>query len=298
MEKQFDLNNWDETATSYSKFMNSKGFFSKFGSDMIAKTIDNRRKSSPLRVLDVACGSGSLTFPLVETLNEMNPCSVTGGDGSSSSVVAVDISQKMIDLLNHAIESQGMKNIETYCMNGESMTQLESNQFDYVFSSFGWMMFNDRKAGLSEIYRLLKPGGKVSLITKDSNWFLIADCKVCYEMLGEPPVFPESLLRRLTIPYQNELEDLYKEVGFKSVEFYRSTQSVMTTIESTINVVRNNPVFQLLKQPLPISKRDLLLETYREMLIKRHINNNINNSNNNNLEYELTGSVIISVGQK
>jgi SAM-dependent methyltransferase len=59
-------------------------------------------------------------------------------------------------------------------MNGEAL-ELPDGSFDVAVSMFGWFMFADRARGLSEMHRVLKPGGRVlvtSWSTPDRNTLL------------------------------------------------------------------------------------------------------------------------------
>jgi len=92
------------------------------------------------RILDIAAGTGTSSAALAR---------------SGARVVAVDFSAGMI--------AEGRKkhsNIEFIEANAEKLP-FGDNEFDAVTISFGLRNVNDPKAALSEMYRVLKPGGRL-----------------------------------------------------------------------------------------------------------------------------------------
>jgi ubiquinone/menaquinone biosynthesis C-methylase UbiE len=63
-----------------------------------------------LKVIDVACGSGALTLQMAELLRE---------SGNGGSIVGIDFSPKMIELLNQKAEERKLTNLKGQVMNGE-----------------------------------------------------------------------------------------------------------------------------------------------------------------------------------
>jgi demethylmenaquinone methyltransferase/2-methoxy-6-polyprenyl-1,4-benzoquinol methylase len=92
------------------------------------------------RVLDIAAGTGTSSAALAKT---------------GARVAAVDFSAGMI-----AEGRKRHKNIEFIEANAEALP-FGDNEFDAVTISFGLRNVNDPKQALSEMYRVLKPGGRV-----------------------------------------------------------------------------------------------------------------------------------------
>ena len=128
------------------------------------------------RVLDVATGTGSLAFAAArEGLN----------------VLATDSSQAMVD----AVLSENLPNLEARRMDGQAM-DLPDASFDAAFSNFGVMLFPDWRAGLSEMARVVRPGGVGSIGTfKDtagaaSTLLLARLCVALFPEVQVPSPFP------------------------------------------------------------------------------------------------------------
>ena len=84
-------------------------------------------------------------------------------------------------------------------MDGENL-ELEDTAFDAVISRLGLMYFPDLRRSLSEIRRVLKPGGRVSVIvfsTAERSPFLLHP-RVC----NSPPCPTAAAITRSARPLQ------------------------------------------------------------------------------------------------
>ncbi len=101
-------------------------------------------------VLDVACGTGVLTRETAVSV------------GSSGSVIGLDINDGML-----AVAYEKAPDIEWRHGAAEALP-FADNTFDAVVSQFGLMFFADRETAVSEMIRVLKPGGYLAVAVWDS----------------------------------------------------------------------------------------------------------------------------------
>jgi len=122
------------------------------------KAIKQLVSSQPKNILDVATGTGDFAITSYEILK---PEKITG----------IDISEGMLDIGRKKIEKAELQqHIEL--LNGDSEAILfDDNTFDAVTVAFGVRNFENLEKGLSEIKRVLKPGGKLIVLecTKPST---------------------------------------------------------------------------------------------------------------------------------
>jgi ubiquinone/menaquinone biosynthesis C-methylase UbiE len=99
------------------------------------------------RVLDIACGTGLVTFRAAELV------------GPSGRVVATDISQKMVDRTAAEASRRGLAHVHTARMGAEAIEYVDAS-FDVVLCALGLMYVPDVPLALSEMHRVLAPGGR------------------------------------------------------------------------------------------------------------------------------------------
>ena len=105
----------------------------------------------PERILDVATGTGDFALASYEILK---PEKITG----------IDISEGMLELGRKKITKAGLDD-RIELLKGDSEAILfEDNSFDAVTVAFGVRNFENLEQGLSEIKRVLKPGGKLIVL--------------------------------------------------------------------------------------------------------------------------------------
>ena len=105
----------------------------------------------PKNILDVATGTGDFA---ITSYTILKPEKITG----------IDISERMMEVGRKKILKLGLeKHIQL--LNGDSEAIFfKDGSFDAVTVAFGVRNFENLEKGLSEIYRVLKPGGKLVVL--------------------------------------------------------------------------------------------------------------------------------------
>ncbi|MBN2214680.1 MAG: bifunctional demethylmenaquinone methyltransferase/2-methoxy-6-polyprenyl-1,4-benzoquinol methylase UbiE [Bacteroidales bacterium] len=101
-------------------------------------------------ILDVATGTADLAIIAYKSLN---PRKITG----------IDISEKMLEIGMKKVRKNKIDRIELLYGDSESMG-FADNTFDAAMTAFGIRNFENPGKGLSEIFRVLKPGGKLVVL--------------------------------------------------------------------------------------------------------------------------------------
>jgi SAM-dependent methyltransferase len=120
--------------------------------DVFARVAIQRAALPPAaRVADVAAGPGTVTVQVA---------------AAGARVSAIDISASMLAQLRRRASEVGVVDrIEVHQGDAQKLP-FESGAYDAAFSMFGLMFFPDRHAGLVEMKRVLKPGGRAVI----SSW--------------------------------------------------------------------------------------------------------------------------------
>tara|TARA_B100000683_G_C12486816_1_gene553304 strand:- start:1515 stop:2246 length:732 start_codon:yes stop_codon:yes gene_type:complete len=127
--------------------------FLSFGIDKIwrNKTIKVVGENNPKYILDVATGTGDLAFVAQKKLNP-------------NKIVGLDLSNGMLNVGRQKSKKRGLEKIIEFTQGDSEKLPFEDNLFDAVMVSFGVRNFENLIAGLSEINRVLKKDGKITVL--------------------------------------------------------------------------------------------------------------------------------------
>jgi demethylmenaquinone methyltransferase/2-methoxy-6-polyprenyl-1,4-benzoquinol methylase len=107
-------------------------------------------KTSPATILDVATGTGDLA---IEALR-LAPLKITG----------IDISEKMLEVGRAKIAGLGHTGKIELIRGDSAAITFPDGSFDAVMSAFGVRNFENTLAGLSEMFRVLRPQGLIMVL--------------------------------------------------------------------------------------------------------------------------------------
>lgn len=114
------------------------------------KAINLLADGKPKIILDVATGTGDFA---VETL-KLNP----------EQVIGVDISEGMLEVGRKKMKTRGYEHKIDLRLGDSENLPFEENKFDAVIVAFGVRNFENLEKGLSEMHRVLKPGGRMVVL--------------------------------------------------------------------------------------------------------------------------------------
>lgn len=114
------------------------------------KAIKQLEPIKPKLILDVATGTADLAIEAMRLKPEK--------------IIGVDIAQQMLNVGIKKIEIAGLEKWITLQKADSENLPFDTNTFDAVTVAFGVRNFENLKAGLSEIYRVLKPGGRMVIL--------------------------------------------------------------------------------------------------------------------------------------
>ena len=110
------------------------------------------RRAKPQRIMDVATGTGDLAIAMARKVNEAH-------------ILGVDLSEEMLSEARKKIKRLELeKRISLEKGDAENLTMVASESVDAATVAFGVRNFENIERGLSEIYRTLRPGGKLVVL--------------------------------------------------------------------------------------------------------------------------------------
>lgn len=111
-------------------------------------------------VLDVAAGTGAVTLRAA---------------GRGASVLATDFADGMVAHLTGRVADAGLDDqVRTAVMDGQAL-DVDDDAVDVAVSMFGVIFFPDIDAGLGELARVARPGGRVGVGTWDLDGFRLVE---------------------------------------------------------------------------------------------------------------------------
>lgn len=126
--------------------------FLSFGIDILwrKRAIQTLKKNQPKLILDIATGTGDFA---IEALS-LKPRKIIG----------IDISEGMLSVGRKKLIKRNLTNkIELLTGDSEALP-FKDNLFDAIIVSFGVRNFENLEKGLSDMLRVLKPGGKLVIL--------------------------------------------------------------------------------------------------------------------------------------
>jgi demethylmenaquinone methyltransferase/2-methoxy-6-polyprenyl-1,4-benzoquinol methylase len=115
------------------------------------KAINLLKKDNPQAILDIATGTGDMAIMACKLLNP-------------TQIIGIDISAQMLEIGKKKIEKEGLADrIQLHIGDSETINYRE-NTFDAGMVAFGVRNFENLEKGLSEIKRVLKPGGQLVVL--------------------------------------------------------------------------------------------------------------------------------------
>jgi len=108
------------------------------------------KKHQPKLILDIATGTGDFA---IEALS-LNP----------EKIIGVDISEGMLSVGREKLIKKNLTDKIELISGDSEFLPFEDNFFDAVIVSFGVRNFENLEKGLSDMLRVLKPGGKVVIL--------------------------------------------------------------------------------------------------------------------------------------
>jgi len=173
------------------------------------------KRTKAKKVLDVACGTGDFAIAAYKA--------------GAQEVVGIDISIDMINIGVKKIEKLGLQNSITLLYGDSEEIDYKDNEFDIVTVAFGVRNFEHLKKGISDMYRVLKPGGQIIILEfSQPKHFPVKQIYNFYfknilpfiggKVSGNKKAYKYLYDSVMAFPYGDEFLDIMEECGFSYVE--------------------------------------------------------------------------------
>lgn len=195
------------------------------------KAIGQLAPYAPKTMLDIATGTGDFAILAARMLHPTR-------------LIGADISEGMMEIGRQKVKAEGLSDVITFVKEDSLNLSYQDGAFDAVTAAFGIRNFADLDRGLSEMCRVLKQGGHLSIVE-----------------LTTPPRFPMKQLFHLyshtvlplygrliskdrsaytyltktieAFPQGERMTEILKKAGFREAGFKRLTFGICTMYFAT-----------------------------------------------------------------
>jgi demethylmenaquinone methyltransferase/2-methoxy-6-polyprenyl-1,4-benzoquinol methylase len=224
-----------EVATMFNNISAKYDFLNHFlslGIDKLwrRRAIKELKSLKPKRMLDIATGTGDFALEALK----INPHNIIG----------VDISEGMLKVGMEKMKSKEVDHIISLRLGDSENLPFENEVFDAITVGFGVRNFENLEKGLSEMLRVLKPGGKAvvlefskpksfpikQLFSFYSNYFIPFFGKLFSKDQRAYSYLPESVK---VFPEGQAFRDILIQVGFENVASFTVSGGIATIYSGT-----------------------------------------------------------------
>jgi len=192
---------WNKVSPGWKKW---DEFIMEFLRPMGEAIIDKLQIKEDDIVLDVAAGTGE-------------PGLTIAAMAKKGKVTGTDLAAGMLQIADENAVAKGLKN---YSTKASDVCELpfDDNTFTKISCRMGFMFFPDMQKATNELYRVLKPGGRIAIAVwagPDKNIWYTAMSGVMSKYIETPPQAPDAPgMFRCSEP--GVMIDIFDQAGFKN----------------------------------------------------------------------------------
>ena len=195
------------------------------------KAIRELAPFKPEQMLDIATGTGDFAIMATQMLKPKR-------------LVGADISEGMMAIGAAKVQQLGLQHIISFQKEDCLHLSYESGTFDAVTAAFGIRNFASLDKGLSEMCRVLKPGGHLSIVELTTpvsfpmKQLFKVYCHTVLPVYGRLVSKDKSAYSYLTrtieaFPQGERMMDILQQAGFRETAFKRLTFGICTLYTAT-----------------------------------------------------------------
>jgi demethylmenaquinone methyltransferase / 2-methoxy-6-polyprenyl-1,4-benzoquinol methylase len=228
--KDSSLSKKEQVAEMFDNIAGNYDFLNHFlsmGIDIYwrKRLVKRLKKQAPNHILDVATGTGDLAIAMLKS----NP----------EKVIGIDISKGMLEVGRKKMKDKGLEDRISLKLADSENLPFEDNTFDAVTVSFGARNFENLEKGLSEMCRVMRPGGKLYILEFSQptsfpfkqtyqfyfKYILPLVGKVVSKDNAAYTYLPESVG---AFPYGSKLNNIIEKCGYSNAHNHPLTMGIAT----------------------------------------------------------------------
>jgi ubiquinone/menaquinone biosynthesis C-methylase UbiE len=195
---------WEGVAAEYAR--DRSGIFGQCGS----RLLELLRPSPGSKLFDVGSGTGAVALQ------------ASAWVGPEGQVAGSDVAVDMVGLARQEAAKQGASGI-AFCQMDAERLGLPAAFFDSVTCAFSLFQFPDMERALAEMWRVLKPGGRLALSNWGPGYFspIASMQRDLFREFGLRPLLTNPIAFKA-----GQLRALLREADFTAVELIEEAEGV------------------------------------------------------------------------
>jgi SAM-dependent methyltransferase len=199
------------------RWVAGQGFRERRNEESLALLLACLRLAGGEHVLEIGCGTGAVTLPLAQAV------------GAQGRVVAVDISEPMLEAARQRIGASGMHNV-TLLPGDAQVLAFEQAAFDVATSRMGVMFFADPVAAFRNIASALKPGARLVFacwapLAENRHWLISYD--IALRHLAQPAPSTDHQAGPLAFADPEYIRRVLAASGFADITVERAHPTII-----------------------------------------------------------------------
>ena len=177
-------------------------------------------------ILDIATGTGDMILEIASKNN-------------SAQIIGIDFSLCMLDIGRDKIKKKKYDPFVSLLMGSGECLPFANESFDCAVNAFGIRNFFNIKLGLLEVFRVLKPGGRIVILEFSTpnnillkniyNWYFQYVLPIVGKLISQHnnaySYLPKSVAK---FPDQNEFMKLMSKTGFQKVSLTKLSFGIVS----------------------------------------------------------------------
>jgi SAM-dependent methyltransferase len=206
---------WNEVAGP--RWVAAQGFRERRNQESLALLLDRLCLGGGEHLLEIGCGTAAVTLPLARAV------------GERGRVVAVDISEPMLEVARQRVAESGLRNV-TLLLGDAQLFAFEQAAFDIATSRMGVMFFAEPVTAFRNIRGALKPDGRLVFacwapLAENRHWLI--SYEIAVRLLGPAATSPEHEVGPLAFGNLDYVRRILAGAGFADISIERAHPTII-----------------------------------------------------------------------
>ncbi|KAK4872387.1 hypothetical protein RN001_014416 [Aquatica leii] len=217
-------------------YIKSSNVAQKDGNYVLNNNLKLLQANTNYSVLDVGCGPGNITYKKILPLLP----------NTTKKIIGVDISTDNIEYAKKHYQTDSRISYKQMDILTDNIPNEFVDSFDLILSLYCFHLVGDHRKVFNNIYKMLKPGGKMLISFVRESQF-----PDMYQKVYENPKWRKYMSNFDDVVFMPQPEEFYvalfEEIGFNQIQYEKQENKVLQLEDHVINILRALNLFTVPK---------------------------------------------------